>query len=238
MIRLIKNQLTQYMKQIITILCLFLAFSSFSQIKETESLWRTKGVHDSTGNFITRAKIQSFLYAAKDNQFYRLRNQSRINMETGETKVFTYIDTLLLKPTKSNHFEVNEKEALVLHTEDSLTIEYNGYHIAYVKVASPKKKVSLKKLKKALLDKRMIENIANEESYAFNYQSNNLVKVMPLDSESNWESDYKIIDFEGFLILQGITSAPKLILNIQKQKITFLEIDYRFESKKGYFRQK
>jgi hypothetical protein len=149
-------------------------------------------------------------------------------METGETKVFSYRDTLTLDSTPQKHFRISEKETLTFHTKDSLSI-------VYVKLDVPKNTISLHKLQKVLLHKEMTEIIDGTKEYTFTYQNDNLAEVSSLESKSKWKSDYKIIDFEGFLILQGIVSPPKLILKANKKSISFLEIDYRFETKNGLF---
>ena len=212
---------------------LFASILSFGQNIEEGKLWRTKGVYDSLGNFVERAKIQSFLYSSKSDQLYRLRTQDKINMETGETKVSVYQDTLNLTSLNSKAYSLNDNEVLMLHSNDSLTIMYNGFTLPYVKINLKPNKVKLDKLKSELINEPLIESINNIEEYQFTYQDNGLAKVKPLERDSEWESDYKIIDFSGFIIIQGIVSAPKLITNAEKGKITFLEIDYRFENKNG-----
>ncbi len=225
------------MKKILTIILLFLSVTSFGQNLDIDNLWRTKGVYDSLGNFMERAKIQSFLYTNEAGQLERIITQDKMNMETGETKVFIYLDTLSLAPFEGTPVEGNAQEVIRVHSKDSLTIEFNGYYIAYVRLNLPKKKVKAKKLKKTLINKTMVESIENESTYHLTYQDNGLVKVSPIDSESSWESDYKLIDFNDFYIIQGIVSAPKLILKSRKKEIDFLEVDYRFENKTGILKK-
>ena len=221
------------MKNTLTLLIVLVSTLSFGQKIEEEKLWRTKGVYDSLGNFIERAKIQSFLFSSKSDQFFRLRTQDRLNMETGETKVFVYRDTLNLKSSDSNTYQLSDKETLTLHSRDSLTIQYNGYTLPYVKLDLQSNKIDLEKLKSTLQEEPLIESVEGIKEYQFTYQKNRLVKVKPLERDSEWESEYKIIDFNGFIIIQGIVSAPKLITKLEKGKISFMEIDYRFENKNG-----
>ena len=225
------------MKKILTIILLFLSVTSFGQNLDIDNLWRTKGVYDSLGNFMERAKIQSFLYTNEAGQLERIITQDKMNMETGETKVSIYLDTLSLEPVQGIPLEGKVQEVVTVHSKDSLTVGFNGYHIVYVRLNLPKKKVKAKKLKKTLINNTMIESIENESTYQLTYQDNGLVKVSPIDSESSWESDYKLIDFNGFYIIQGIVSAPKLILKPRKKEIDFLEIDYRFENKTGILKK-
>ncbi len=221
------------MKNTLTLLIVLVSTLSFGQKIEEEKLWRTKGVYDSLGNFIERAKIQSFLFSSKSNQLYRFRTQDRLNMETGETKIFVYRDTLNLKSSDSNTYQLSDKETLTLHSRDSLTIQYNGYTLPYVKLDLQSNKIDLEKLKSTLQEEPLIESVEGIKEYQFTYQKNGLVKVKPLERDSEWESEYKIIDFNGFIIIQGIVSAPKLITKLEKGKISFMEIDYRFENKNG-----
>ncbi len=221
------------MKNIFTLIIIFLSTISFGQNIEKEKLWRTKGVYDSLGNFIERAKIQSFLFSSKANQFYRLRTQDKVNMETGKTKVFVYRDTLNLSSSDTKTYKLSDKETLKLHSNDSLTIQFNGYTLPYVKLDLKSNKVDLEKLKSELQKEPLIESVEGIKEYQFTYQENELVKVKPLERDSEWESEYKIIDFNGFIIIQGIVSAPKLITKLKKGKISFMEIDYRFKNKNG-----
>jgi hypothetical protein len=221
------------MKNILTLIILFVSTISFGQNIEVEKLWRTKGVYDSLGSFIEQAKVQSFLFSSKSNQFYRLRTQDKLNMETGETKVFVYRDTLNLNSSDSKTYKLNEKEVLTLHSSDSLTIQFNGYTLPYVKLELKSNKIDLENFKSELQKEPLTQSIEKIKEYRFTYQKNGLVKVKPLDRDSEWESEYKIIDFNGFIIVQGIVSAPKLITKLKKGKISFIEIDYRFENKNG-----
>ncbi|WP_203256691.1 hypothetical protein [Hyunsoonleella ulvae] len=221
------------MKNIFALIIVLVSTISFGQDIEEKKLWRTKGVYDSLGNLIERAKIQSFLFSSKSNQFYRLRTQSKVNMETGETKIFIYKDTLNLQVSDTKTYRLNEKEVLTIYSNDSLTIHFNGYILPYVKLDVESNKIDLKKFTSALQKESLIESVENVKEYRFTYQKNGLVKVKSLERESEWESEYKIINFNGFIILQGIVSAPKLITKLKKGKISFMEIDYRFENKKG-----
>ena len=224
------------MKKILLLTLLLFATLTFGQNLEKNRLWRTKGVYDSIGNFIEKAKIQSFLFSSNSNQFYRLRTQDKVNMETGETKVFVYRDTLNLKQVSNKTFRVSEKEVITIHSSDSLTINFNGYTLPYVKVEAKANKINVSKFKLKVLDKPVIESINNIEDYKFTFQSNDLVKINPLKSSSEWESDFKIINFNGYVFIQGIVSAPKLITKLKNNSIMFLELDYRFEVKEGTFK--
>jgi len=221
------------MKNILTLIVLLGSIVSFGQNIEDEKLWRTKGVYDSLGGFIEQAKLQSFLYSSKSKQLYRLRTQDKINMETGETKVFVYQDTINLTFVNDKTYALNDKEVLTIHSDDSLTIKYNGYILPYVKLNLKPNRVEIDKFKSNLINTPFTESVNGEKKYGFTYQDNDLVKVKNLESDSEWESDYEIIDFKGFIILQGIVSAPKLITQMKKEEINFIEIDYRFENING-----
>lgn len=221
------------MKNIFVLVLLFISTISFGQNLESQQLWRTKGVYDSLGNFIEQAKVQIFLYSSTPNQFYRMEIEDRINMENGETNVFVYKDTLNLTPLNDKTYQLNEQEVMTIHSQDSLTIKYKGYTLIYVKLNEKPNQIKVDKLKSELVKAPLIESIEKVQKYRFTYQNNNLVKIKPLDSDSEWESEYKIIDFNGFIFLQGITSAPKLVTKLEKGKVEFLEIDYRFETKMG-----
>lgn len=220
-------------QKLVIFLLLFVSTLSFAQNLETDKLWRTKGVYDSVGNFIERAKVQIFLYCSAPNQLQRLRTQDKVNMETGETKIFIYKDTLNLSTLSKNSFKLNENETLTSHTKDSLTIQLNGYTLPFVKLDVNSNQADKANFNSNFLNMPLTETVDGKEEYQFTFQDNGLKKIKPIDRDSEWESEYKLIDFNGFLILQGITSAPKLITKIGKTKVDFLEIDYRFDIKKG-----
>ena len=46
-------------------------------------------------------------------------------------------------------------------------------------------------------------------------------------TKNGWESDYRIINFGGFVFLKGITSWPKLVERIEKEKLVCLELENR-----------
>ena len=221
------------MKHLIALLFLTISTLSFGQTIETGKLWRTKGVYDSLGNFMERAKVQIFLYSTKPNQFHRLEIEDRLNMTTGETNVVTYRDTLDLISLEANSYKLNEEETMTIHTDDSLTIKYRGYTLSYVKVNEKVESITTEKLKSNLVKTALIQSVGDSEKYRMTYQENGLVKIKTLDRDYEWESEYKIIDFNGFIFLQGITSAPKLVTDIKKGEVQFVEIDYRFENKNG-----
>ncbi|WP_375562483.1 hypothetical protein ACE193_08025 [Bernardetia sp. OM2101] len=221
------------MKNLLVLLMLFISTLSFGQNIETGKLWRTKGVYDSLGNFMEQAKVQIFLYSTTSNQFHRMETQDRINMKSGETNVFVYRDTLNLTSLDDKIYKLNEEETMTVHTNDSLTINYKGYTLSYVKLNEKPSNTTVNKLKKELIKAPLFQSIEKVKEYRFTYQENGLVKTKTLDRDYEWESEYKIIDFNGFVFLQGITSAPKLITKVEKGKIEFLEIDYRFENKEG-----
>lgn len=220
------------MKKLLLLLTLFCTYSNFGQQLEPENLWRTKGVYDSLGNFIERAKLQSFLYAETSNKLQRLRNQDKMNMETGETTIAVYKDTFNLILINDNIFKISDEEIMTIHNKDSLTISFKGYTLPYVRVQNKIEKVDIEKFKKTLLKTSWITSSTENKSYEFTYQDNGLKKIKPVDSSSEWESEYKLQDFNGFIILQGVTSAPKLISSYTEESINYLELDYRFEIKK------
>ncbi|MDC8005530.1 hypothetical protein POV27_15840 [Aureisphaera galaxeae] len=223
------------MKNTCLLLAIFAFALTYGQKIEKGSLWRTKGVYDTSGNFIERAKIQSFLCASKSDQIYRLRTQDKLNNETGETKIFVYRDTLNLELIEEKSFKISEKEVLTVHSKDSITIQFNEYVFPYVKLSTKRNKVDVEKFKTALMEAPVTVSVEGVEEYQYTYQENGMSKIKPIKEDSGWESEYKVIDFNGFTILQGIVSAPKLITRMKKKKIEFLEIDYRFDNKEGAF---
>lgn len=145
------------MKKLFLLLAFCCSFNAFTQQIETNQLWRTRGVYDSLGNFIERAKLQSFLYAETTTRFQRLRNQDKVNMETGETKIFVYKDTFNLEALTKYTFKMSEEEVLTIHNSDSLTISFRGFTLPYVRVKIKHNTINLEKFKPVLLNNTFTE---------------------------------------------------------------------------------
>ncbi|MEM6298795.1 MAG: hypothetical protein AAF740_08930, partial [Bacteroidota bacterium] len=136
------------MKRIILLLALVsYTLTLNGQNIEPNTIWRTKGVFDSSGKFLEREKVQTFLSPLGKGKVARIVTQDRINMETGETKVFVFLDTLVLTSDGQNKYKTSRDELFTVHSKDSVTIEVNGYTLPYVKIAQKQGTVKLSKLK-------------------------------------------------------------------------------------------
>ena len=83
-------------------------------------------------------------------------------------------------------YKLSDKETLTLHSNDSLTIQFNGFTLPYVKLDLKSKQVDLEKLKSELQKEPLIESVEEIKEYRFTYQKNGLVKVKPLERDSEW----------------------------------------------------
>ena len=226
------------MQHLITILFLAISTLSFGQTIETGRLWRTKGVYYPSGKFLEWDKVQYYLYSTKPNQFHSLRiehlweQEGNIRYDGG---VVTYRDTLDLTPLEGKIYKLDKKRTMTIHSEDSLTINYKDEYVySYVKFKDSVPSLTTEKLKNELIEKQFVESIEDTAKYRMIYQDRGFVKKTTLKGEHKSNYSYKIIDFNGFIFLQEWGKyIAKLITEIKKEEIVFIEIDYRFENKKG-----
>ncbi len=68
------------------------------------------------------------------------------------------------------------------------------------------------------------------------YKKDGNKEVQVIDSHSSWESPYRLISFEGFVFLRGITSYPIILHDIVDNKIIGTEINRKTDPVKTEIR--
>jgi hypothetical protein len=149
-------------------------------------------------------------------------------MKTGDVIVAEKIYTITLDrldpDLKFN--QITKKSFELIYPEFILTFKF----MENISEKSP----MISECKDFLIGNTFIKNdIPKEEkpTLTYTYQENGLAKYQTIGSHSNWENPYSIIDFQGYVFLKGISSAPILITSLEKKRILGLAADYRFDPK-------
>lgn len=214
------------MKQIILAALLLLGASSFAHDLETNGLYKGYEVKDSEGKTL-RIKRQEFI-KVNGNDLIRINFNELLNMETGEVIVVEKIDTLNLE---------NLQPDLVFNQTSNTSFElvYPTAVLTFKLMENTStKSPDLDKCKDFLIGNTFVQNDipkTEEPTLTYTYQENGLAKYQTIGSHSNWETAYKIVAFEGYVFLKGITSAPILITTLEEKRLVGIKADYRFEPK-------
>ncbi len=226
------------MKKALTICLIFATTLVFSQGLETGKLWRTKGVYDKDGSFVERDKTEKFLFVEAPDKAYVLTTEEWMHMKTGDIKLMVFRDTLNLDSINEGVYESRTRRdtsILTVHKPDSVTLKREDKAVVFVKLNVEKPNIELKKFTTTLMKSSQLSTVEGVEGNKMTYKKDGFVRIEPLESKSAWDSGYKIIEFNGFIIIKGVMSAPKLITELDKKRIGFIEIDYRFENKNGEY---
>lgn len=199
------------------------------------TLWKGYGIEDKNGKQVNE-KIQQFIYSDNGIIFLLSFGES-LNMENGEVILQTKVDTLKIE-TKDNTFFVNSKDkTLPLEINDSkniIKIIVGEYKLPFKKLEQTKR-LSKKEFSNLFIGNTYYKFDENDDELTdrllFTPSSSGKMNYSKEYSSSNWSSDYLIIDFFGHLLLKGVSSPPLLVLNFKKEKIEFLELDYRNDPK-------
>jgi len=200
--------------------------NAFGHDLETNGLYKGYEVKDSSGNAL-RTKRQEFI-KVNQNNLIRVQFQELLNMKTGDVIVAEKIYTITLDrldpDLKFN--QITKKSFELIYPEFILTFKF----MENISEKSP----MISECKDFLIGNTFIKNdIPKEEkpTLTYTYQENGLAKYQTIGSHSNWENPYSIIDFQGYVFLKGISSAPILITSLEKKRILGLAADYRFDPK-------
>lgn len=211
------------------LLFLFITFThiAFSQVLEAGTLYRSGSVYDKDNN-PSGKKIEQFLYVENENNILLLDIDELMNMQDGSIIVTYETNGYNCYQKGTGKYKVKELEVdnFKLIGKDSLFYESYRYNIGFRKVEGAVKLNDKAKLQEALFKNKYADE---DLSYYYSYQSNGFVKYETGDSD--WENVYRIINFEGYIILKGAVSAPKIVNKISEKKIEGLHLDYRFLQK-------
>lgn len=222
------------MKKLILLL-LFIPFIAHSQTTTQgitqNKLWKGYGIADASGTAINQ-KLQQFIYV-EGNQLHLLDIPEKMDMTTGEIFVKPKIDVYTLSGSGSNFTIKNaEKEYQIeLVSPTEFQINHKGYLFPFKLIDEAKKSpINAATLSKTIVGSTF-ENTDKEDRILNTYIDRETAQYQNKDSMSSWESDYKIIEFNGFVFLKGITSPTLLVSQIDGEMIYFIEMDYRFDPK-------
>ncbi len=224
------------MKKYIFISIILFSFTLQSQNLKDNRLWRSRGVYDSDGEFIKSVKTEKFLYFLNSNKIEQLIINDKVHMETGHVKIFVRRDTINLILLNETKYTIKEHDnwQVIKHHKDSITIENTKekYAFSYVPFQNDiSDKMNFKMLKNKILG-NTIESKTDNIITTTNYFKNGLKKWKTSESDIHNETEYKLINFNNFFILNGIVSAPKIIANYNNNYIYYTELDYRFSKNK------
>ncbi|NOQ73129.1 MAG: hypothetical protein GQ574_14075 [Crocinitomix sp.] len=179
----------------------------------------------------------------KEDKLIFLRFNDLLNMKTGEVIIKTAIDTLDLNPTKKVNvftFILSDKKLkLKVTSENSFELQstdkIQSYHtIENIDLKSP----SIEKCKQFLIGNTFVEIDVTEDNkptLTRTYQENGKAKYQRIGSKSSWESTYSFIEFQDYVFLKGITSAPILITKLDQNKLIGIKTNYNSTQKIVHF---
>jgi len=215
------------------LLFIFASTQSIGQDFSQQSLWKGYTVHDRDGNEI-RYKRQDFI-KFQENKLFLFQFQELMSMKTGEVKIEIVIDTFNIPNTKlKGRYRLRNKVdslRLVQKSSTEFNIYYPKFYLTFKALDISKSEISLAACQKSTINSTFslynINKKENDDEIKRTYQENGKAKYST--STSNWESAYKIVEFEGYVFIKGITSAPLLVQKTTKNKLICIALDYRFE---------
>ncbi|NOQ75370.1 MAG: hypothetical protein GQ574_25390 [Crocinitomix sp.] len=221
------------------ILLLLLPFLSFAHNIPNDGLWKGYTVKDTLGNEV-RYKRQDFV-KIKGDTLLLFQFRELMSMETGEVIIKTVTDTMFIDSEKSNGIYQLSHDQTILRLEvkddNEFQIFYPKFILTFKRMNDiPEPKVSLGEAKTFVIGSTFIEiDPATKKvtgTMSKTYQDDGKAKYQETDSHRGWESAFKIVAFEGYIFLKGITSAPILICEFKDLELKGWEVDYRFDPEK------
>lgn len=224
----------------ITLILLFLLPTvCFGHDLPQDGLWRGVAIHDKTGKEF-RYPRQDFI-KVKENSILLFQFEELLSMETGEVHIKTLIDTFMIDNSVSegSYILSQNEESLKLEIkgEDEIKLVYPKYILTYKKVLNLHQiSTTRKEYEDFIIGSTFIEiNPETREvtgKYKKSYQTSGKAKYQQVDSNSNWESAFLIVEFEGYVFLKGISSYPFLLTGIENDDLNTLKIASQYPSPK------
>ncbi len=218
------------------LLCLnLIVVNLIGQNLEVGTLWKAEGIHDTLDNKLPNQKLQRFMYFDNEQEISTLTIYEKLNMTNGEITVSYMIEADNLERLTDSTYKVRELlvDNFQIINKDSIYYKKQKYRLGFKRIDVQRSQVTEAQLMDFLSGNSVRKYYKNGEvsDQIRTYKETGVVAIQPMNSYSNWESDYRMFGFEGFLFLKGITSAPMLIENIKDDKIIGKDADYRFEPK-------
>lgn len=206
-----------------------------------QTLWKAEAIYDTLDNKLPNEKLQRFMYFDNEHEISVLTIFEKLNMSNGEIIVSYMIEADNLEKQSDSAYKVKELavDNFEIINKDSILYKKQKYHVGYKRIDVRPSLVTEAALMN-FLESHSIRKYYEDGSPSDQirtYKRTGQVHIQALNVYRDWESDYRIFSFEGFLFLKGITSAPMLIENIENEKIFGKEADYRFETKAFDFRK-
>ncbi len=211
------------LKLLLLIVCTFVSYSAASQHKIQNGLWRGIGVFNDSGKRMG-FNLEEFIYIKNDSVvsvFGYGYDQNTSNSEiTLQSSVRDYFltDGFKLK---------NERVTQTLKVKtDTIAIYENNFSMSF---AHFKTKVSppIKSVEEAILG----TTFGMEGNLKVTFQKDRKAIYLDTHADRFWTSDYLLMQFEDFVFLKSSTSAPILVLSVDKKRIKGLWMDFRLEPK-------
>ncbi len=224
------------MKYILLLFTLIPALT-FGQKISKEGLWKAHSYIKKDGTE-QKATSEDFL-KVKNNALLLFQFQQKMSRETGEMFVVTVVDTFNIGKLKSDgsyNLSLKERTFSFSEVDKKLHLIFPNYTLVFERIEKlGKPTISLEQCSQFLIGSTVVEIDPErnkiEGNLSYTYQPNGQAKYKQLDARRSWESEYKIIDFEGYTFLKGITSAPVLLTSNNNKSIAGTEFDFRYEPK-------
>ncbi len=222
---------------------LFLLFSLslFCQESLNRSIWQAKTVYDTLGKEYPNEKVERFMFFENENNISSLIINEKLNMSTGEIFLTYLVDAYNLEKVEGAKYKVRELaiDYFDLVNSDSIYYRKQNYSIGFKRVNLKQSLITESQLHSFLQEGsiRKYYNDGESLNQIHSYKPNGKKEINIVNSNSNWETQYRVFGFEGFLFIKGIVSAPMIIENIDSDKLVGKEADYRYDIKNFEYRR-
>jgi hypothetical protein len=156
-------------------------------------------------------------------------------MTNGEVIISYLVEANNLEKKSDTEYKVKEfrVDNFKLIDNDSIYYEEKYFSIGFKRVNVKQSSITESKLLDFLFSSSVRQYYDNDESLnqIHTYKRDGSKTIQIVDSHSNWESDFRVFSFEGYLFLKGITSAPMILESLENEKLIGKEADYRFDIK-------
>ncbi len=220
---------------ILTFFLLFINFNLLSQHIESGSIWQAEMVYDTLDNKLPRERIQRFMYFENESEISTLVIYEKMSMTNGEVIISYLVEANNLEKKSDSEYKVKEfrVDKLQLINSDSIYYKEKYFNVGFKRLNVNQSSITQKQLMDFLLSSSVRKYYKNGEPFnqIHTYKSTGEKAIQEIDSHSNWESDFRVFSFEGFLFLKGITSAPMIIEKLENGKLIGKEFDVRYDVK-------
>ena len=219
------------MNKIVISLILLIVFANVCPAQKSldQSLWYAVMVHDTLGNSYPNQNIERFMFFENENNISTLSINQKTSMSNGETIISYTVEANNLAKIDAKTYKVKEYRVdnFELINEDSIYYQEKGYHLGFKRLEIERSNQTQNEYLDFLLKNRVRQYYENGEdlNQLHIYKKDGNKEIDVVDSKSSWESPYRLISFEGFVFLRGITSYPIILIDMDKNKIKGKEVN-------------